>query len=141
MKPRQTSAERRSQDASGRISPNLGVDLGGIKLANPPVVMASGTFGYGMDYIDLVDPASVGAVVVKGTTLRPRAGNPPPRIVETPCGMLNAIGLENPGIRVFLDEHLPSLLDRHVTVIANIAGGKPSTNTPNWLQSLTVTAG
>ncbi|HOO30002.1 MAG TPA: dihydroorotate dehydrogenase [Bacillota bacterium] len=103
------------------LAPNLGVDLGGIKLANP-VVMASGTFGYGMDYIDLVDPASVGAVVVKGTTLRPRAGNPPPRIVETPCGMLNAIGLENPGIRVFLDEYLPSLLDRHVTVIANIAG-------------------
>jgi dihydroorotate dehydrogenase (NAD+) catalytic subunit len=103
------------------LAPDLGVDLGGIKLANP-VLMASGTFGYGADYVDLVDPADLGAVIVKGTTLHPRAGNPPPRIVETPSGMLNAIGLENPGIEAFMDEHLPRLRAHHVTVIVNIAG-------------------
>ena len=103
------------------LAPNLEVNLGGIKLANP-VLTASGTFGYGADYIDLVDPAALGAVIVKGTTLRPRAGNPPPRIVETPSGMLNAIGLENPGVEAFLDEHLPRLRANGATVIVNIAG-------------------
>ena len=102
-------------------SVDLQVDLGGIKLANP-VVMASGTFGYGFDYEGLIDPEMVGAVCVKGTTLLPRAGNKPPRIAETPCGMLNSIGLENPGIDVFVRERLPRLRERGATVIANIAG-------------------
>jgi len=100
---------------------DLRVNLGGIELANP-VVMASGTFGYGFDYEGLVDPEAVGAVCVKGTTLLPRAGNKPPRIAETPCGLLNSIGLENPGIETFIRERLPRLRERGATVIANIAG-------------------
>lgn len=87
-----------------------------------PVVAASGTFGYGREYEGFVDPAELGAISVKGTTLEPRPGNPPPRIYETPSGMLNSIGLENPGIKVFLEEYLPPLLDSGVTVLANIAG-------------------
>lgn len=89
---------------------------------NNPVAVASGTFGYGSEYAPYLDIAEIGAVIVKGTTLEPRAGNPPPRIVETPSGMLNAIGLENPGVDVFLNEHLPYLRSRGATVIANIAG-------------------
>jgi dihydroorotate dehydrogenase (NAD+) catalytic subunit len=97
------------------------VDLGGIRLANP-VVVAAGTFGYGQEYEELLDLSRIGGIVVKGTTRHPRPGNPAPRIVETPCGMLNSIGLQNPGIDVFIEEHLPRLLDRGATVIANIAG-------------------
>lgn len=100
---------------------NLEVDLGGIRLANP-VVMASGTFGYGFGYEGLVDPDDVGAIITKATTTEPWAGNPPPRIAETPCGMLNAIGLENPGIEVFLSKHLPRLRRSGAVVIVNIAG-------------------
>jgi dihydroorotate dehydrogenase (NAD+) catalytic subunit len=100
---------------------DLTVNLGGIKLKNP-VAVASGTFGYGLEYADFIEPEKIGAVIVKGTTLHPRPGNPGPRIYETPAGMLNAIGLENPGIEVFLREYLPRLRERQVTVIANIAG-------------------
>lgn len=108
----------RKKDNSSR---NLAVNLGGMALKNP-VTVASGTFGYGREYQDYVNPALLGAVIVKGTTLEPRLGNPPPRIVETPAGMLNAIGLENPGIEVFVRESLPWLRNAGVTVIANIAG-------------------
>lgn len=87
-----------------------------------PVAVASGTFGYGFEYQDFVDPGCLGAVIVKGTTLEKRAGNPAPRIYETPAGMLNAIGLENPGVEVFINEYLPRLLERGATVVANIAG-------------------
>lgn len=100
---------------------DLSVDLGGIKMKNP-VAVASGTFGYGKEYEDFIDIAGIGALIVKGTTLEPRPGNPPPRIYETPAGMLNAIGLENPGVDVFLNEYLPYLRDKEVTVIANISG-------------------
>lgn len=100
---------------------SLGVNLGGIKLQNP-VAVASGTFGYGREYEDYLDIAQIGAVIVKGTTLEARPGNPGPRIIETPAGMLNAIGLENPGVDVFLHEYLPYLYEKKVTVIANIAG-------------------
>lgn len=100
---------------------NLSVNLGGIKLKNP-VAVASGTFGYGQEYEDYVSIKDLGAVIVKGTTLTPRAGNPGPRIAETPAGMLNAVGLENPGVEVFLNEYLPYLVEREVTIIANIAG-------------------
>ena len=102
-------------------TPQLAIDLGGIHLNNP-VAVASGTFGYGREYEAYMDLAELGAVITKGTTLEPRPGNPPPRIYETPSGMLNAIGLENPGIDVFLNEHLPYLRAKQVTVIANIAG-------------------
>ena len=108
-----------ADDADAMV--DLRVDLGGMELANP-VVMASGTFGYGFEYEGLIEPETVGAVCVKGTTLLPRAGNKPPRIAETPCGMLNSIGLENPGIETFIREHLPRLRERGATVIANIAG-------------------
>jgi dihydroorotate dehydrogenase (NAD+) catalytic subunit len=100
---------------------NLKVDLGGIRLANP-VVMASGTFGYGFGYEGLLNPTDVGAIITKATTKQPWAGNSPPRIAETPCGMLNAIGLENPGIEAFLSEHLPRLASSGAVVIVNIAG-------------------
>ncbi|MBP7868992.1 MAG: dihydroorotate dehydrogenase [Firmicutes bacterium] len=108
-------------DADAGVGVDLRVSLGGIELANP-VVMASGTFGYGFEYEGLVEPETVGAVCVKGITLLPRTGNKPPRIAETPCGLLNSIGLENPGIETFVREHLPRLRERGATVIANIAG-------------------
>ena len=108
-------------DADAGVGVDLRVDLGGIELANP-VVMASGAFGYGLEYEGLIEPETVGAVCVTGTTLLPRAGNKPPSIAETPCGLLNSIGLENPGIETFIREHLPRLRERGATVIANIAG-------------------
>lgn len=103
------------------FTPNLKVNLGGMVLKNP-VTVASGTFGYGREYESFVHPSVPGAIIVKGTTLEPRLGNPPPRIVETPAGMLNAIGLENPGVKAFVAEHLPYLRAAGATVIANIAG-------------------
>lgn len=103
------------------IELDLTVNLGGIMMNNP-VAVASGTFGYGREYEDYIDIAGIGAVIVKGTTLEPRTGNPPPRIMETAAGMLNAIGLENPGIEVFVNEYLPYLAEKQVTVIVNIAG-------------------
>lgn len=103
---------------------DMSVNLGGLQLKNP-VCTASGTFGYGSEYKDYFDPALLGAVIVKGTTLQARPGNPPPRIVETPAGMLNAIGLENPGVDVFIDQYMPELRAQGVTVIANIAGNIP----------------
>lgn len=105
----------------GAISTNLQVELAGITLKNP-VTVASGTFGYGREYEAFVDPSQLGAVIVKGTTLEPRLGNPPPRIYETPAGMLNAIGLENPGVKSFVKRDLPYLREKGVTVIVNIAG-------------------
>jgi dihydroorotate dehydrogenase (NAD+) catalytic subunit len=85
-------------------------------------MVASGTFGYGEEYADFLDLTALGAVVVKGISLAPRAGNPPPRLVETPAGMINAIGLENVGVDVFLQSKLPYLRDRQVPVIVNIFG-------------------
>jgi len=107
--------------AAGADAGPLAVDIGGLVLKNP-VMTASGTFGYGREYAGLFDLSMLGAVVVKGTTLRPRDGNPPPRVVETPSGMLNAIGLQNPGIEAFLATELPFLREHEVPVILNIAG-------------------
>lgn len=100
---------------------DLTVKLGSLELKNP-VMTASGTFGYGQEYAPLVDLNQLGAIVVKGLSLQPRAGNPPPRIIETPCGMLNAIGLANVGIEAFLKEKLPFLKTFGTHVIANIYG-------------------
>lgn len=100
---------------------DLSVTLGPLKLNNP-VTVASGTFGYGKEYEAYLEASGLGAVIVKGTTLEPRSGNPPPRIIETPAGMLNAIGLENPGIEVFLKKHLPYLQEKNINTILNIAG-------------------
>jgi dihydroorotate dehydrogenase (NAD+) catalytic subunit len=100
---------------------NLSVDIGGIKLKNP-VMTASGTFGYASEFASYVDIKRLGGVVVKGLSLRPRRGNPPPRIVETPSGMINAIGLQNVGVDSFIEEKLPFLRKVKVPVIANIFG-------------------
>ncbi len=87
---------------------NLCVDIGGVELKNP-VMTASGTFGYGQEFDGLIDLDRLGGIIVKGLSLLPSSGNPPPRIIETPCGMLNAIGLENVGIQAFINEKLPFL--------------------------------
>lgn len=100
---------------------DMSVNLGGMKMQNP-VAVASGTFGYGREYQDYVDISKIGAVIVKGTTLEERYGNTAPRICETAAGMLNSIGLENPGIDVFLNDYLPLLRQDGVNVVANIAG-------------------
>lgn len=99
----------------------LGVRIGGLCLKNP-VMTASGTFGYGEEFSPFCNLERLGAVVVKGLSLEPRPGNPAPRIMETPCGMLNAIGLQNVGVRAFIAEKLPYLRSFDVTVIANIFG-------------------
>jgi dihydroorotate dehydrogenase (NAD+) catalytic subunit len=100
---------------------DLGVKLGPLQLKNP-VLCASGTFGYGLEYADIVDLARLGGVSVKGLSLEPRRGNPPPRICETPAGMLNSIGLANIGYARFVDDVLPRLRELGVTVIVNTYG-------------------
>lgn len=100
---------------------NLAVQLGALRLQNP-VLVASGTFGYGSEYADLVDLNRLGGIMVKGTTLRPRPGNPMPRMVETAAGCLNSIGLQNVGVEVFIREKLPFLRRYRCAVIVNIAG-------------------
>lgn len=101
--------------------PDLRIKIGPLELKNP-VLTASGTFGYGQEYSDLIDLSLLGGIVVKGLSLKPRAGNPPPRTVETPCGMLNAIGLANMGLETFLKEKLPALQKLNTAVIVNIYG-------------------
>lgn len=100
---------------------DLSVAIGSLRLANP-LIAASGCFGYGVEYADVVDLASLGGVAVKGLFLTEREGHPPPRIVETPAGMLNAIGLQGIGVHRFIAERLPELRDRRATVIVNICG-------------------
>ncbi|NMB11240.1 MAG: dihydroorotate dehydrogenase [Firmicutes bacterium] len=101
--------------------PSLKTNIAGLTLESP-ILTASGTFGYGLEYLPLMDPKDLGAVVVKGTTLEPWPGNPPPRICETPAGMLNAIGLENCGVRMFVEEKLPRLVSYGLPIIVNVAG-------------------
>lgn len=100
---------------------DLSVAIAGVRLQNP-VMSASGTFGYGLEFAPYLDLSRVGAIVTKAVTLRPRDGNPPPRIRETPAGVLNAIGLQNPGVQVFLEEKLPALRGYGVPVIVNVSG-------------------
>jgi dihydroorotate dehydrogenase (NAD+) catalytic subunit len=101
--------------------PDLHVRIGPLELKNP-VITASGTFGYGKEYESILDLNQLGAIIVKGLSLKPRSGNPPPRIVETPCGMLNAIGLANIGLEIFLKEKLPWLMGLDTHIIVNIYG-------------------
>jgi dihydroorotate dehydrogenase (NAD+) catalytic subunit len=101
--------------------PQMRVDIGGIEIKNP-VMTASGTFGYASEFEDLVDLNRLGAIVVKGLSLEPSRGNPPPRIVETPCGMLNAIGLENVGLAAFVKEKLPFLRRLDTPIFVNVYG-------------------
>jgi len=105
----------------GKNRPELSVNIGGIRIKNP-VMTASGTFGYAREFKDLVDLNRLGAVIVKGLSLEPSKGNPPPRIVETHCGMLNAIGLENVGIDAFVNNKLPFLETLSVPILVNIYG-------------------
>src|SRR5947207_12136848 len=101
--------------------PDLTVTLGRLTLRNP-VLVASGTFGYAREMAGLVDFAQLGGVIPKTVTAQPRIGNPPPRTVETPCGLLNAIGLDNDGIDHFITHHLPYLRALPTAVLAYIAG-------------------
>ncbi len=102
----------------------LNVNLGGLAMKNP-VTVASGAFGYGDEYEDYFDVSRLGAVTVKSLSLKPRPGNKPPRIVETPAGMLNAIGLQNIGLETYLKEKLPVLREKGCVIIANIYGYSP----------------
>ncbi|GAG71481.1 unnamed protein product [marine sediment metagenome] len=101
--------------------PQMEVEIAGIKLKNP-VMTASGTFGYGQEFSPFIDLDRLGAMVLKGITLKPKMGNPPPRIIETPSGMLNAIGLQNIGVEVLIKEKLPYLQKFNTPVIINISG-------------------
>ena len=101
--------------------PDLRVRIGGLELQNP-VMTASGTFGYGEEFGDLVNLQRLGGIVAKGISLKPRPGNPPPRVVETSCGMLNAIGLENVGVERFISEKMAFLRQAGTAVVVNILG-------------------
>jgi dihydroorotate dehydrogenase (NAD+) catalytic subunit len=101
--------------------PNLEVEIAGIKLKNS-VMTASGTFGYGQEYAPFVDLNRLGAMILKGITLKPKMGNPPSRVIETPSGMLNAIGLQNVGVEVLIKEKLPYLKKFDTPVIINVSG-------------------
>ena len=101
--------------------PDLRVNIGSLELQNP-VMTASGTFGYAREFEDLVNLHRLGGIIVKGISLEPRAGNPPQRIVETPCGMLNAIGLQNVGVERFIAEKMLYLKGIGVPVIVNVLG-------------------
>jgi len=99
----------------------LEVEIAGIKLKNP-VMTASGTFGYGQEYAPFVDLNRLGAMILKGITLKPKMGNPPPRVIEIPSGMLNSIGLQNVGVEALIKEKLPYLKKYNTPVIINISG-------------------
>ena len=103
------------------LTVDLSVTIGSLTLKNP-LIAASGCFGYGVEYADLIDLSSLGGVAVKGLFLTEREGHPAPRIVETPAGMLNAIGLQGIGVRRFVDEKLPELRARRATVVVNVCG-------------------
>jgi dihydroorotate dehydrogenase (NAD+) catalytic subunit len=103
------------------IQPDMSVEIAGIKMRNP-VMTASGTFGYGQEFADYMDLESIGAMITKGLSLKPKAGNNTPRIVETPGGMLNAIGLQNVGIDAFISQKLPFLRKVNTPVIVNLYG-------------------
>ena len=103
---------------------DLSVSLAGVTLKNP-VVVASGTFGFGREYGQFFDLSELGAICCKGLTLHPREGNPAPRIAETPMGILNSVGLQNPGVDAFIKQELPFLRQYDVKVIANISGNTP----------------
>ncbi|MBF0229594.1 MAG: dihydroorotate dehydrogenase [Desulfamplus sp.] len=102
---------------------NLSVDINGVKLANP-VMTASGTFGYAAEYKDLVNLNELGGIIVKGLSLEPSTGNPSPRVVETACGLLNAVGLENVGVKAFIRDKLPFLKTLKPPIFVNIYGKK-----------------
>ena len=103
---------------------DLTVNIAGVGFKNP-VITASGTFGFGREYSEFYPLREIGGLSCKGITLKPRMGNPPPRIAETPSGILNAVGLQNPGVDHFIERDLPWLKEQETVVIANIAGNTP----------------
>src|SRR5205823_7140300 len=106
----------REPDLTVELVPDRGLVLGN------PILVASGTFGYGIEYGDVVEVHRLGAICCKGTTLRPRIGNPTPRVTETPGGMLNSIGLQNPGVDAVIEKYAPLWQAWRVPVIVNVAG-------------------
>ncbi len=104
-----------------RADPDLRVNLAGIDLSTP-ILAASGPFGYGHEYLERIDNSFLGAIIVKGISAEPWAGNPPPRLAETPAGLLNSIGLQNPGLQTFLANDLPRLKRYSPRLIVNIVG-------------------
>jgi dihydroorotate dehydrogenase (NAD+) catalytic subunit len=108
-------------ERDGSMSVDLSVDIGGLHLKNP-VMTASGTFGYGREFSRFMDLDALGGIVVKGLSLTPAKGNPPPRVVETASGMLNAIGLENVGLASFIKDKLPYLQTLNTAVVVNVYG-------------------
>ena len=100
---------------------DLAVNIAGLSLKNP-VIAASGTFGFGREYSAFFDLSRLGGIAVKGLTLLPRKGNPPPRIAETPAGILNSVGLQNPGVHAFIDDEIPFLRRHDTAIIANASG-------------------
>ena len=103
---------------------DLTVNIAGVEFKNP-VITASGPFGFGREYSEFYPLKEIGGLSCKGITLKPRMGNPPPRIAETPSGILNAVGLQNPGVDYFIERDLPWLKEQETVVIANIAGNTP----------------
>lgn len=100
---------------------DINVKIGDLRMKNP-VMTASGTFGYGEEYADLLDITRIGGIIVKGTTLHRREGNPYPRMAETPSGMLNAVGLQNKGVHYFVDHIYPRIKDINTNIIVNVSG-------------------
>ena len=100
---------------------NLNVNIGELQMKNP-VMTASGTFGYGEEFADFIDIARIGGIIVKGTTLHKREGNPYPRMAETPSGMLNAVGLQNKGVNYFIEHIYPRIKDVQTNMIVNVSG-------------------
>ena len=103
---------------------DLSVNLAGVKMKNP-IVVASGTFGFGREYSQFYNLNELGGICCKGLTLHRREGNPPPRIAETPMGILNSVGLQNPGVDAFIEQELPELKKHDLAIIANISGNTP----------------
>lgn len=102
---------------------DLSVKIGSLEMKNP-VMTASGTFGYGLEFQDFVDLEQIGGIIVKGTTLKPRDGNPYPRMAETPMGMLNAVGLQNKGVHYFVEHIYPQIKDIRTNMIVNVSGSQ-----------------
>ena len=103
---------------------NLNVNISGLSMKNP-VMTASGTFGYGLEFADLMPLDSIGAIITKGTTLNPREGNPPPRMAETASGMLNCVGLQNKGVDYFCSNIYPNIAHIDTNIIVNVSGSSP----------------
>ena len=104
---------------------NLSVNIAGVDFKNP-VITASGCYGFGQDYTDFYPVSKLGGISLKGTTFEERLGNPPPRIAETASGLLNSVGLQNPGVEQFINHYLPLLKDSGTTLISNVSGSKIS---------------